>query len=365
MKIAIIGAGINGLCVALEAAKRGHNVIVYEKNKILEQTSSASTKLLHGGLRYLENYDFKLVKESLNARDWWLRNVPNLTKPIELHLPLYKNSNRSKFKYKLGLWLYDKLAGNKKIKNHYWLNKSLFIKKNKFLIHQMLEGGFVFYDGQMLDYELGCWVANEAKKNGAIIKENHNIINFNTNGNIDYIDKLNKKNSKNLSSESFDYIINASGSYVEQLLINNNIKPNYNIDHIRGSHIIIDRYIPHGYLFEYPNEKRIFFVLPYKNKTLIGTTEERQTLLDPIRCSIKEKEYLIKGYNYYFSSKIKINDIIDDFSGLRPLIKSNDSFTKSSREYAIQKNNKLISLYGGKWTTSRSLAKNVVNNMNL
>lgn len=364
MNIAIIGGGITGLCIALEAAKKGAQVTIYERNKIMQQTSSSSTKLLHGGLRYLETLNFGLVREALIERAWWLENVPELTQPIELHLPIFKTSTRSKVKYKLGLWLYDRLAGKKNIQNHKWLNKSLFITKNKELNPDALKGGFVFYDGQMLDYELGCWVADKARSLGVVIKEHHEVTSIDINGILGVLDKNPSEieSEKNSVSNTFDFIINASGSHTEQLLIDSAIKPEYKIDHIRGSHIIIDRSISHGYFFEFPNEKRIFFVLPYKKQTLIGTTEEPQSLSEPIQCSAKEKDYLIHGYNHYFSNPINKDDIIYDFAGLRPLIRSRKDFSKSSREYAIQLNHKLISVYGGKYTTAMSLAKKLCEN---
>lgn len=358
MNIAIIGGGITGLCIALEAAKKGAQVTVYERNKIMQQTSSSSTKLLHGGLRYLETLNFGLVREALIERAWWLENVPSLTQPIELHLPIFKSSTRSKVKYKLGLWLYDRLAGKKNIQNHQWMDKSSFIANNKELNPADLKGGFVFYDGQMLDYELGCWVADKARSKGVEIKEFHEVKGVDTNGTLSVINRnpAEGESTGKSSSYTFDFIVNATGSYTEQFLIDNAIKPDYKIDHIRGSHIIIDRPLSHGYFFEYPNEKRIFFVLPYKKQTLIGTTEEAQSLTDPIQCSSKEKDYLIHGYNHYFSDPINKNDIVDHFAGLRPLIRSRKNFSKSSREYAIQLNHKLISIYGGKYTTAMSLA---------
>jgi len=318
---------------------------------------------LHGGLRYLENLEFGLVRESLIERSWWIDNVPNLAKPIQLYLPIYKDSLRSRLKYKLGLLLYDILAGKKNIKNHKWLNKFLFIKNNRILNSQNIEGGFVFYDGQMDDYKLGCWVANKAKQSGVKIKENHKITNISSTGRLIFLNK--SLNIKKNESRVYDKIIIAAGSYTEDLLTANNISPKYKINHVRGSHIIIDKYIDTGYFLEYPKEKRIFFVLPYKNQTLIGTTEEEQKLNEPIKCSQKEIDYLIKGYNTYFKHKITNDDIVKVFSGLRPLIRSNKNYSKSSREYAIQHYDKLTAVYGGKWTTSRALARKICNQIKI
>lgn len=123
---------------------------------------------------------------------------------------------------------------------------------------------------------------------------------------------------------------------------------------------MVDRRLKHGYFLEIPNERRIFFVLPYSNKTLIGTTEKRQQLSEKIEVSDEEIDYLIIAYNQYFKNSLNRNDIITTFSGVRPLIKSSHNPNKATREYAIQTNNKITSVFGGKWTTSRKLAKNVV-----
>ena len=367
MNIAIVGGGINGLCIALEAATRGANVTVFEKKQIMGKTSSASSKLIHGGLRYLENFDIKLVKEALEERAWWLENVPSLTKPIEFHLPIYNSSVRSRTKYKIGLWLYDKLAGQKNIGKHAWLSKSEFFEKNQKLKSNKLIGGFVFYDGQMLDYELGCWVAEQAERIGVKINENVGISDISVNGTIRVINEASILKNKhfNIISKPYDFIINATGSHSEQLLIDSGIKPKYQLDHIRGSHLIVDLPLSHGYFLEVPKEKRIFFVLPYNNQTLIGTTEVCQSLAEPIKCSKEEEEYLINAYNHYFVNSICEEDVIDRIAGIRPLIKSGRNFSKVSREYAIQQNNKLITVYGGKWTTAKSLARHVCEKIKL
>ncbi len=366
MRLAVVGGGINGLCVSWEAAKKGADVTLFEKNSIMGATSSASSKLLHGGLRYLETFDFKLVKEALSERNWWIENVPAIVHPLEMHLPVFKSSNRSKLKYNIGLWLYDILAGKKNIHNHRWLNKSLFTCKSRILKSDELIGGFIFYDGQMQDYELGCWVAEQAKNEGVVIKENIGITRFNTQGGIFITNANEEKNLLNYSYlNNYDFVVNTSGSYAEQLLIDSLVEPKFSIDHIRGSHIIIDRSIPNGYLLEVPFDNRIFFVLPYKNQTLIGTTEVRQKLNEEIRCSKLEEEYLVNAYNNYFVQKICKNDIINSFSGLRPLIKSKNDFSKASREYAIQQDDKLVTVFGGKWTTARSLAKHVCDRIGL
>jgi len=129
---------------------------------------------------------------------------------------------------------------------------------------------------------------------------------------------------------------------------------------VRGSHIVVDRKLDHGYLLEVPSERRIFFVLPYQGQTLIGTTEVRQKISDKIECTKSEVTQLINSFNYYFVNRITERDVVKSFAGVRPLIKSSNDINKITREYAVQTNINLISVFGGKWTTARQLAKKVV-----
>jgi len=122
---------------------------------------------------------------------------------------------------------------------------------------------------------------------------------------------------------------------------------------------MVNRKIDHGYFLEVPGERRIFFVLPYKDQTLIGTTEVRQKITDEIKPTLSEILNLISAYNYYFINSISEGDVVNSFAGVRPLVKSANNLNKATREYAIQANKNLISVFGGKWTTSRQLAKNV------
>ena len=351
MKIAVVGGGINGIMTAWELCKNKHDVELFEKKKIMTQTSSASSKLLHGGLRYLENFEFNLVKEGLNERHWWINHATNIVKPIKIYIPVYRNSKRHALQYKLGLFIYDFLAGKRGIGKHNSHRKSSMellcpeLKKNGLL------KGFSYFDAQMDDYKLGIWAANKAKKNkNLLIHENTPINKIQEDGVIFFKNKIKK----------FDKIVNVCGPWVNELLKESNITPFNELQLIKGSHIIINRKINHGFLLEVPGESRIFFVLPYKDQTLIGTTEVEQSISRKIRISGKEINYLIKAYNNYFVDQISKKNIVGNFSGVRPIIKDSQIISKSSREYKIEKNKNLICVYGGKWTTSRQLAKKVV-----
>ena len=204
----------------------------------------------------------------------------------------------------------------------------------------------------MYDYELCIWLSKELeKRNNIKIFEQAEVLSIDEDGFIKLEDnRLHQKNK-------FDYIINASGPWSEELLKKSNIKSKYSLSLIRGSHLLVNKPIKNSYLLEVPCSKRIFFVLPYKTKTLVGTTEKDHMIGEKIECSKDEEDYLIDSYNYYFKEKL-CKDYVT-FSGIRPIIKSKKDFTSASREYAIEKNGRIVNVFGGKWTTANSLARKV------
>ena len=350
MNIVVIGGGINGLCCAWQLAINGIKVKLIERGEIMSQTSSASSKLLHGGLRYLENFEFDLVYESLKERNWWLKNCPSLTNELHMILPIYRNGPRNRWAIKLGLLLYDFLSGKGNISRHKWISKKELGLLSPDLNTKDLIGGFRFSDGQMDDYKLGMWVATQAIHDGVEIINNTIVEKIDLDGNI----------TINGLKQEYDYIINACGPWAYQLLDNSGLKGDYKLDLIRGSHILLKGEPRQSYFLQAENDGRIFFVLPYKGKTLIGTTEVRQNLCDPIIPSDEEIEYLINEYNHYFQQQKRKTDIVGKFAGLRPLILSSNDPKKNTREYKIESMGKILNVYGGKWTTAMSLGRKVV-----
>jgi glycerol-3-phosphate dehydrogenase len=351
MNIAVIGGGINGVMIAWELLKNGHSVTLYEKNTVMSQTSSASSKLLHGGLRYLENFEFRLVKEALSERQWWIEQAPDLAHPIQLYIPVYRKAQRSGWMYRIGLCLYDMLAGKLNIGKHQSLTREDIIQACPELKTENLIKGFSYYDGQMDDYQLGLWALNQAKNAGDLSVFEHTTIQKMT-----VTGEVTLFNEEGQKVQNFDKIINVAGPWAENLLKESSISTEYQLDLVRGTHILIDKGIQYGYFLEIPNESRIFFVLPYQGQTLIGTTEIRQNLAEEIKPTPHEIDYLIQAYNYYFKQSIDAQDITSTFAGLRPLIKSAKDPSKATREYAIETSDNLITVFGGKWTSARKLA---------
>lgn len=354
MNVGVVGGGINGLSCAWKIAELGHNVSIYEKDKILDATSSASSKLLHGGLRYLENGEFLLVREALRERDAWIKRVPDIARPIRLIMPIYRNARRSGWIISIGMTIYDNLSGGRIMNRAKYLTPDEVMFRDPNIKQNDLLGGYEFSDGQMDDRELGYWVAKQAEMLGVSIFENTEIKTVDIDGVVKTSeDKIIKH----------DFIVNVAGPWAEKLLQVSGIKKvPYKLDLIRGSHLVLSGSCKQGFLLEVPGEQRIFFVLPWKGKTLIGTTEVKQSIDDPIVCSGKEKEYLLNAYRYYYPNK----DITIEksYSGLRPLLKGRENLSKISRDYAIHKCGKLLTVFGGKWTTTLSLAEKVIRKIN-
>lgn len=348
MRVAVVGGGINGLCCAWRLSQAGHAVSLFERNRVMKQTSCASSKLLHGGLRYLETGQFRLVREALRERDRWLRTAPRLTRPLPMILPCYDGGRRPRWRLKAGLALYGLLAGRSGLRPSRWLSAREIAGSAPSLRTLGLKGGYLFFDGQMDDYALGLWVASRCRDAGVSIGEGCEVRRVSPAGELLLAD------GRDLV---FDRIVNVAGPWARQLLESSEIESRYTLDLVRGSHLVVDKRCSHAFLLEVPGETRIFFVLPWKGRTLIGTTEVRQTLGEPVICRDEEKAYLIDAYNHYFESGLQDADICETFAGIRPLLYSAKRPTCASRDYALQRDHKLVSVFGGKWTTALALAE--------
>ncbi|MBR7784212.1 glycerol-3-phosphate dehydrogenase/oxidase [Undibacterium luofuense] len=348
MDIGIIGGGINGLCCAWQLAKQGHQVQLYERDALMSATSCASSKLLHGGLRYLENREFRLVREALRERDAWIKRAPHLAQPLRLVMPIYQKSRRPGWMIALGLFLYDHLAGKSQLPKAKRLTAQEVIRRDPLLKSEGLQGGYEFSDGQMDDHALGLWVAEQARQAGVSITEHTEIVELTQDG---------KVTTANGAVHVHDRLINVAGPWAQRLLQASALDSPYQLDLVRGSHLILQAPCKQAYLLEAPNDRRIFFVLPWQGNTLVGTTEVRQTLNKPIACSPEERSYLLNAWSHYFPDALP--NVIDTFAGLRPLLRSAEDPSKATREYALHRTGKLVTVLGGKWTTSMALADKV------
>ena len=357
----IIGGGINGAGIARDAAGRNLRVCIADKGEFGGATSSWSTKLIHGGLRYLENYEFKLVRESLKEREVIYNIAREITKPIPFIIPYTKNL-RPKWLIKIGLFLYDSLGGKTTIPKSSTINLS-----NKFpnILKKEFNEGFQYYDLQVDDKKLTKLNIKDAIKNNAKVLENTKVINIEQSSSYWQIFLENNQVIKS------KILINASGPWINEVLkqvIKINSKKGIRL--VKGSHIITKKLYKYNKAFTLQNpDNRVVFVIPYKkNFSLIGTTETEVNTADNPEIDEDEIKYLLNTVNNFFIKQISSDDIVDTFSGIRPLIEDYKEASRVTRDYIFdlntsQDNAPLLNIYGGKLTTYRKLSENVIENL--
>lgn len=359
----VIGGGINGTGIALDAAGRGLSVILCEQNDLGSGTSSASTKLIHGGLRYLEQYDFGLVREALTEREVLLRKAPHLIRPLRFVIP-YEPGLRPKWMIQLGLWIYDHLGKDCTLPRSTRLDLHKEPNYGKPLALNT-DTAFAFSDCWVDDARLVIANALGAAQLGARIHPHAQVTALQPNNGIWQVNALDKitRNNYTISARS---VINATGPWIKLFIENQPaLRLHHQVRLVRGSHIIVPKRYEgdHAYLIQHP-DGRVVFVIPYENEfTLIGTTEvATQDSPDQVKITDEEKDYLIALFNAQFDREITRDDILWEYSGVRPLVDDQgSSSSKLSRDYLLEtqimQGVPILSVYGGKITTYRTLAE--------
>ena len=362
--VVIIGGGINGVGCAADAALRGLSVLLCEQDDLASKTSSSSSKLIHGGLRYLEHFDFKLVKKALDEQQRLLNIAPHLIQPLPFVLPHTENTH-PKWQLHAGLFLYDHLSPSNTLPNHHGLNRQkdpVFFEPLK----DNLNEGFLYYDCQTDDARLVIENALQAEKAGATILTNTQFVHA-----ISKKDEwhLTFKTKTNLLFEiRTKVVINAAGPWTNEVnqLLHIEQTP---MSLIKGSHIVVPKCYEgeHAYLLQDTTE-RIIFMIPFHGNTLIGTTEKNFTG-DPLTIAVEPDEinYLCDVTNRYLNSQIKPSDCITTWTGLRPLVSNNHaSPTALSRDYMYTLSKQsafVVSIISGKITTYRQLAEDIIDEL--
>lgn len=360
----IVGGGINGVGIAADAAGRGLRVLLCEKSDLAGATSSWSSKLIHGGLRYLEHYEFGLVRKSLRERDVLTTAARHLVHPVAFQIPMLDNS-RSALLMRMGLFLYDNLA--KRI--HY--KGSRGVRYDKYgVLNPTIRRGLEYWDAQVDDSRLVVVNALQAREHGAEIMTRTECVKLESIP-VGWQASLRDQADDKEISISCKVVINAAGPWVGSLYetLQQKSAP-YELRLVKGSHIVVPRLHDgeEAFLLQH-HDGRIVFVIPYlKDYSLIGTTEEEFTgNLDRIEISAEEVEYLIAISNLYFKQSIRRADIVHSFSGVRPLIdEQGKSASSVSRDYRLlldKAPSPMMSVYGGKVTTYRLLAERAVNQL--
>ena len=365
--LCVIGGGINGAGIARDAAGRGLSVLLIEARDLGGATSSASTKLIHGGLRYLEFFEFKLVRDSLKEREVLFSIAPHLISPLEFVLP-HSPEQRPFWMIRLGLFLYDHLARRK------FLAPSRGVNLNASTLGVPLKDqysrGFCYADCWADDSRLVVLNAVDAADKGAQIMTRTKCTKIIPHR--DHWEIKIKPDKKKAETVTASMVVNAAGPWVRDVLeesgLESTVKPLPNIRLVKGSHIIIERSYEgdHAYITQ-QGDGRIVFAIPYEHDyTLIGTTEEDFSgdLYDA-RISDQEMAYLVDAYNSHFQQGITEKDVVWTYSGVRPLFDDgHESSREVSRDFVLHEHLEsrapMISVFGGKLTTYRILAEKTV-----
>lgn len=364
--LAIVGGGINGTGIARDAAGRGLSVFLCEQNDLASGTSSASTKLIHGGLRYLEHYEFRLVRESLKEREVLLNAAPHIIWPLRFILPHHKGL-RPSWLIRLGLFFYDHIGGRKLLPPTSSVN--LVTDEAGKCLKGNYRKGFEYSDCWVMDSRLVVLNAQDAAAKGADIRVRTPLISADRANNIWNL-KILDKNSGEESTVNARVLVNASGPWLDTLLPHiSHTRTTEHIRMVKGSHILVKQLFDHerAYIFQ-NDDNRIIFAIPFQNKfTLIGTTDvDYHGKPDEVKISPEEVTYLCEVASEYFTTRIGPEDVISSYSGIRPLFDDGKSDAKAAtRDYVLKLdtgNNEppLLSIYGGKITTYRKLAESVL-----
>lgn len=366
LRVLVLGGGIHGAGVLHDLASRGwQDIHLVEKSFLASGTSSRSTKLVHGGLRYLKNpSQIGLVADSLRERNFLTQVAPDIVQPLEMIFPVKREQLWGAFATKVGLCLYDFLSPQHSLAKHQSLSREVAAAKVPNLCTDYFGSFFSFWDGQTDDLALVRRVADSAVALGATITEHARVTKIARGKNgwkVTVVDP--NGDTKNVKAR---YVVNCLGPWSNLLLVNNSLGPRVEAINDKGSHLLVsDMGMKCGLFLTSMIDQRVVFALPWKGYTLLGTTEE-QYYGDPDRIKVEEREvdYILNSCNYYFQKKVSSQDVISSFTGLRWLVaKQRGDISAYSRESELGEHESnsglLITVYGGKLTSYRSLAEKI------
>lgn len=365
--VLVIGGGINGTAVARDAALRGLAVALVEKEDFGYGTTSRSTRLIHGGLRYLEHFDFGLVREGLREREILLRTAPHLVKPLSFLVPVYKGDRVGLTKLKAGMILYDLLSYDKSMPSHRFLTPQEALREEPHLRSENLVGAMIYYDGQV-EFPERVAVENvlQAAQHGADIANHARMEEYLWEGQRIAGARVRDTLTGKVYEIRAKYTVNAGGPWIDQ--INGaqlrNYKPQMRLT--KGIHLLVPKIVNHAIVLLAQSDGRLFFAVPYRGYTLIGTTDtDYHGDLDDIRANREEVAYLLAETKRVFPS-LPTEEIYYTTAGVRPLVRAEGkSEGATSRKHKIVDHRKdgvdgLLSLPGGKITSQRFFAEETV-----
>ncbi|MDR6626240.1 glycerol-3-phosphate dehydrogenase [Caulobacter segnis] len=364
----VVGGGVNGAGIARDAAGRGLSVLLVEQNDLASATSSASTKLVHGGLRYLEYYEFKLVREALEERETLLAMAPHIIWPLRFVLP-HAHATRPAWLVRLGLFLYDHLGGRKRLPGSRGLN--LKGAPEGAALKPEYGKAFAYSDCWVDDARLVTLNAMDARERGAVVETRTKLVSARRVGAL-WEARLKPAvgPEHNVRARA---IVNAAGPWVSEVLTGAlSVKTGSGTRLIKGSHIVVPRLFEgdHAYMLQNP-DRRIVFAIPYEDRfTLVGTTDVAwDAPPGPAKISAEEVDYLCESINRYFARPTTPGDVAWSYAGVRPLFDDHaDSASAVTRDYVLEVDAPegeapVLSVFGGKITTYRHLADQAMNRL--
>ena len=360
----VIGGGINGVGIARDAAGRGLRVLLCEQDDLAQHTSSASTKLIHGGLRYLEYYDFSLVRHALREREVLLRAAPHIIWPMRFVLPHHK-ALRPQWLIRTGLFLYDHIGGRKLLPASHRID----LRKHPAgaLLKPVFKTGFEYSDCWVQDARLVVLNAMDAKARGAQIRTRTRCVGLARHASH-WLADLRDETSGQTYRVQAHALVNAAGPWVEQVLhLDADRRSAQRVRLVKGSHIVVPRLFDHPYPYIFQNaDGRVLFAIPFERDfTLLGTTDQEVgEVPDQARITEQEIAYICSAINEYLNRPVAPADVVWSYSGVRPLYDDAAiSASKVTRDYKLDLDTEgapILSVFGGKITTYRVLAEQVM-----
>jgi glycerol-3-phosphate dehydrogenase len=360
----IIGGGVNGCGIARDASGRGLSVFLAEQNDLASGTSSASTKLIHGGLRYLEHYEFRLVREALIEREVLLQSAPHIIWPLRFILP-HHDGLRPRWMIRLGLFMYDHLGGRKILPPT--RSVDLTTDETGKALKEEFTRGYEYSDCWVEDSRLVVLNARDAKNRGAEIRTRTKVVTARRDGNEWVVDIVSGDRTETIRAKA---LINSAGPWVSEVLgqvVGHNDPAKIRM--VKGSHLVVDKLYDHDRCYIFQNaDGRICFAIPYEqNYTLVGTTDEDHKG-DPGKPEISDAEidYMLAAVSEYFKKPVTRAQLKWAYSGIRPLYDDGASKAQeATRDYVLKLDKPdgqapILSVFGGKITTARKLAESVM-----
>lgn len=365
--VVVIGGGATGAGCALDAASRGYSVLLLEQHDFGKGTSSRSTKLIHGGVRYLRQGNISLVREALRERATLLKNAPHVVRKQSFVIPCY--SVWQKVFYGLGMKIYDLLAGRRNIGASAVISREETMRHFPNLKTKALSGGVLYYDGQFDDTRLLIDILSTATANGAVILNYAKVASLtkNADGTIDGVEFEDAETGEKLNVAS-KCVINATGAFCDPVRKMSDAAAETVVTFAQGIHLVFDRkFLPSDTALMIPktSDGRVLFCIPWHGHLLVGTTDTRVDKAEIEPHALKsEIDFVLKTAGEYLAEKPTRNDILSVFAGIRPLVKNGSSAKTSSLSRGhdlFVDASRLITVTGGKWTTYRRMAEDAVN----